>query len=325
MSDDFVVYNGIWASSRSVIHEDDYRRQQSYISYIPLEGGSEQITFVYDNDIAAYEEYCETKIKQIRTVDHEVSICDEIYYTTKIEGANTTIARTQDIHNGVALASRNDSGWYSEKMVQNGFRATKFLNLTQNRPLTPKILRQLWDIVTDEVCENVQYAGDVYRNGYVRVGSHEGVRAEDVEMKMNKWLEYFNSDLHNSHIFLKAAILHYTFEDIHPFCDGNGRVGRLLMHDFLIRNGLKRVKAVSFSKVIDATGSRYDLAFVDSQEECGDITPFLKYMGETFSSAIKDCIVQEKDMCAELRNLDESQTMQCKIEKIKRGINGRDI
>ena len=213
------------------------------------------------------------------------------------------------------LASREDSQWYSEKMVQNGFRATKFLNLIQNRPLTSKLLWQLWGIVTDGVCENVQYAGDVYRNGYVRVGSHEGVRAEDVEMKMNKWLEYFNGSLHNSHVFLKAAILHYAFEDIHPFCDGNGRVGRLLMHNFLIRNGLDQVKAVSFSKVIDATRSRYDVAFVDSQEECGDITPFLKYMGETFSSAIRDCIAQEKDMCTELKNLDESQTVQCEKEK----------
>ena len=160
---------------------------------------------------------------------------------------------------------------------------------------------------------------------YVRVGSHEGVKAEDVEMKMNKWLEYFNSDLHNSHIFLKAAMLHYTFEDIHPFCDGTGRVGRLLMHNFLIRNGLEQVKAVSFSKVIDATRSRYDMAFVDSQEERGDITPFLKYMGETFSSAIRDCIVQEKDMRTEFKNLDESQAVHYKIEKIKRDIDGRDI
>ena len=158
----------------------------SHIYRIFLESSSGQIIFVYDNNIAAYEEYCETKIKQIRTVDHEDSICDEIYYTTKIEGANTPIARTQDIHNGAALASRDDSRWYSEKMVQNGFRVTKFLNLIQNRALTPKLLRQLWDIVTDGVCENAQHAGDMCRNGYVRVGSHEGVKAEDVETKMNK-------------------------------------------------------------------------------------------------------------------------------------------
>ena len=51
MSDDFIMYNGIWASSKSVIHEDDYKRQQSYISHVPLEGSNGQITFVYDNDI----------------------------------------------------------------------------------------------------------------------------------------------------------------------------------------------------------------------------------------------------------------------------------
>ena len=171
-------------------------------------------------------------------------------------------------------------------------------------------------ITTDGVCENAHIAGSLYRNGDVRIGGHPGVSPEEVEALMDIWLVYYNSPVHNEHPFVKAAVLHYAFEDIHPFCDGNGRVGRLLMHDFLIRCGIEQVKALPFSKEIDASRLRYDAAFVDSQSEDGDCTPFIKYMVSSFALTIQECIRGVIKTENELENsLDESQDTHSNKEK----------
>ena len=145
-SSDFDIYTGTWVSKNSIIHEEDYEHQQQYITYLPVKSSNGQLAFLYDNDIAAYEDFIERKINKIALQNHEISICNEIFYTTKIEGAHTTIARTQQIHNGAPLASRQSEDWVSEKMVQNSFQATKYLNLIHGRQLGHKDLRKLWEL-----------------------------------------------------------------------------------------------------------------------------------------------------------------------------------
>ena len=84
--------------------------------------------------------------------------------------------------------------------------------------------------------------------------------------------------------------MHYTFEHIHPFCDGNGRMGRLLMNNFLISKGFEKVKAVSFSRSIEKERSDYDIAFALSDNVYSDCTYFIEYMLIKMLDAFEDCI-----------------------------------
>lgn len=77
---------------------------------------------------------------------------------------------------------------------------------------------------------------------------------ESVDRLLDNWLEYVNSDADTVE---KAALSHCQFEAVHPFGDGNGRVGRLLMMLVLRRDGLLTHPILHLSGYLDVNRDRY--------------------------------------------------------------------
>ena len=116
-----------------------------------------EFCFVPTERMLEYERLLFDRYKRIRITDNRVSICNEVFYTSKIEGADTTIQRTQQIHDG---ASINPDNYFSEKMLLGGFNATKYLNLKCNR-VTVDILVEMWRILTDGCRNNTDIEGTI--------------------------------------------------------------------------------------------------------------------------------------------------------------------
>ncbi len=76
-----------------------------------------------------------------------------------------------------------------------------------------------------------------YRVYNVRVGSHIAPDYKEVKKLMNQLIKFINKEKDNINPVELAAIVHYRFEKIHPFADGNGRIGRLLMNHVLWFSG----------------------------------------------------------------------------------------
>ena len=85
---------------------------------------------------------------------------------------------------------------------------------------------------------NDDIAGRFRKSGeYVRVGTHIAPAPEHVESMIGAILDGYESDL-DSYFGDKIAKFHLAFETVHPFCDGNGRIGRVLLNYQLLRLGL---------------------------------------------------------------------------------------
>ena len=114
---------------------------------------------------------------------------------------------------------------------------------------------------------------------------------ESVDHLIDNWLEYVNSD--SIATVEKLAISHYQFEAIHPFRDGNGRVGRLLMLMILYRDGLLRQPVLHLSGYLDSNRDRYiDLMYRVSSEDAldewlGFITEALEVQARSTASTVE--------------------------------------
>lgn len=103
---------------------------------------------------------------------------------------------------------------------------------------------------------------------------------EEIEPQLNSLIAYQTST--SDHLYIRTAISHYWFEKIHPFVDGNGRVGRLLTQYNLDRAGHRFQGLLSFEEHIEATRNDY---YYLLQQESHDLTEFIQYMLECWVKA----------------------------------------
>ena len=74
---------------------------------------------------------------------------------------------------------------------------------------------------------------------------------------LSNFLEFFNINQSDLHPLINLAVLHYQFESIHPFFDGNGRTGRILNILYLILNNLLDIPILYLSSFINQNKSDY--------------------------------------------------------------------
>jgi len=124
-----------------------------------------------------------------------------------------------------------------------------------------------------------------YRTGKMQVVSgamgkekvyYEAVKPELVKTEMDKFLDWFNNENRLDPV-LKAAIAHFWFIIIHPFDDGNGRIGRAITDMLLARAEGSGERFYSMSSQILAERKRYYEVLQKVQHSSGDITEWLDW------------------------------------------------
>jgi Fic family protein len=121
----------------------------------------------------------------------------------------------------------------------------------------------------------------------------EAPPSAQVPAEMQAFFEWFNATKPDgpspiSNLLVRAAIAHVYFETIHPFEDGNGRIGRVIAEKALAQ-GLRRPILMSLSTAIEAEKKTYYAALKKAQRT-NDLTEWIQYFSETILQAQQEFI-----------------------------------
>ena len=167
----------------------------------------------------------------------------------------------------------------SKREVLNQLAGLRFIEKNQGKKIvTHRDLFRLHAIIAAGVMDQGELG--VYRKIQVRVGPYTPPPAVAVPQLMEDFLEWWNQQAGEWSPVISSALLHYRFEAIHPFGDGNGRMGRTLALWELYRRGFDTQHIFSIDEVYWENRPRY-YAQLDAVRKRGeDLTGWLEYVAE---------------------------------------------
>lgn len=167
-----------------------------------------------------------------------------VYNSNAIENSTLTLEDTEDILIRNQIHTDHEIREIYE--AKNLASAIEYLMDNPEKEISVELILNLHKTLLTNIRDDI--AGR-FRSGreWVRVGTHIGANPEFVNGLMYELVENYNSD--DGRYFLdKIAYFHAEFENIHPFGDGNGRIGRLLTNEQLDMLGLPPIIIPNKSK-----------------------------------------------------------------------------
>jgi Fic family protein len=193
--------------------------------------------------------------------------------STAIEGNPLTLEQVRALEEGRELSAPAER---SNREVLNYFAALRHVEKNAGRKaLRHQDILQLHRIMAGEVMDQGQ-AGK-YRTTAVRVGPYYPPPAAEVSGLMFELLEWWNTGSLALSPVLSSAIVHYRFEAIHPFADGNGRTGRALALWELYRRGFDTHHIFSVDEYYWEDRPKYYEALQAVRSVGEDLTAWLEY------------------------------------------------
>ena len=114
--------------------------------------------------------------------------------------------------------------------------------------------------------------GEYKKHDFVTGREEVGASPEDVSLEMSELLAEIQ-DIADNKALIAAAYFHAKFENIHPFADGNGRTGRLLMNYFLILHNHPPI-------VIHQEDRRYYFEALEAWDSEQELIPLIEFLKE---------------------------------------------
>ncbi len=186
----------------------------------------------------------EANLKIIHLSETEWKKFSEIfsYNTNAIEGSDLTMKETKTVIEKGAWPIEKSKEDIAEALGVN--EAIKYIRKIKEH-ISLDLIKEIHHIVFKN---SKNFAGGFRKLGQevvVRTGSgiivHEGAPSSRVITLLNELIKWYNKHKTEYPAILLAAVVHNQFENIHPFADGNGRVGRILLNNILLKKGLPPV------------------------------------------------------------------------------------
>ena len=198
---------------------------------------------------------------QIPNIDHFIRmyVVKEATVSSRIEGTQTNMEEMLLNEADILPERRND--WVE---VNNYIEAlSSSINKLQHLPLSSRLLKEAHNILLKGVRGEHKLPGEFRRSQNWIGGSSllSAVFIPPPQEHVNPLMGDLENFLHNEDTgltnLLKIAIAHYQFETIHPFLDGNGRIGRLMITLYLVEKGIIQKPVLYLSDFFDKNRANY--------------------------------------------------------------------
>lgn len=275
-----------------------YEKQYEYSSFLPSKINREwtitdQKTLKLLEDATLKLGELNAYSKLVPDVDFfiQMHLTKEATTSSRIEGTRTNMEEALILEEDIDPDKRDD--WQE---IQNYIKAINHaISRLKSIPLSNRLLRGTHKVLMQGVRGKEKQPGE-FRKSQNWIGvslknatfvpphhAHVPELMADLEKFMH------NDELHVPHL-IKCAIIHYQFETIHPFLDGNGRLGRLLIVLYLVGFDLLRKPALYLSDFFERHKDQYfDLLMAVRQGNKIDawLHFFLIGVGETATNSIQ--------------------------------------
>ena len=200
------------------------------------------------------------------------------YHSGKIENEQITYHDTREIfeHDGVTSYTGDLRTLFE---IRNAKEANElFLNsFNERRPIDEALVKAFQYLLTKNTYDTRRYQlgerpGEFKRHDYVTGKEEIGAAPEDVEEEMSELLAEIQ-DITEANALIAAAYFHAKIENIHPFADGNGRTGRLVMNYLLVLHNHPPI-------VIHEEDRRAYFDSLEAWDSAQDLKPLIEFLKE---------------------------------------------
>lgn len=256
------------------MYEPKYSISNKILRHISIsEAGKEVI------DHAPLLPYYEKKFQQDAVVR-------SVHHGTRIEGNELDLSETEKVLLGENVMARERD----IQEVLNYREAMKYLDEIKkediDKHVTDDLIKTLHRLITHKILMpersgSYRKTQVVVKNSLTGEVSFKPPLAISVPYLINDLTAFINNTPSDDiHPILKAGVVHYEFVRIHPFLDGNGRVGRLLSTLILYLEGYDIRKFFSLEEYFDSDPTSYYQALQSVEKHEGDMTYWLEYFTE---------------------------------------------
>ena len=205
-------------------------------------------------------------------------VLKEANTSSKIEGTNTEIDEALMNKEDIAPEKRND--WQE---VTNYVNAMNFaIDKLKKLPLSNRLLKETHEILMQGVRGEHKNPGEFRKSQNWIGGSNlsDAIYIPPIHNEIPELMSDLEIFMQNENVcvphLIKIAISHYQFETIHPFLDGNGRIGRLLIILYMISNNLLNKPSLYISDFLEKNRTSYYNA-LSKVRESNDLSHWIKF------------------------------------------------
>jgi len=210
---------------------------------------------------------------------YEHFITQYTYDSNAMEGSTLTLRET-----GLVLfdkISPQSKPLRDVKEAENHKKAFDYMNSLKTQKLSQETVCKIQElIVKDTLSESMKQFEGTLRGVNVRVGNHIAPPFYKVPKQLENLLRWHSKYHKKFHPVVIAAYFHAEFETIHPFVDGNGRTGRLLMNYMLKQSNYPPINIFL----------KYRLKYYEALEKARkekNLKPLIKIMKNCYKDMIK--------------------------------------